>query len=148
MQSTIFWRVDTLWLNGSPNEKQLYSSYKTKIRKKAPIIIASRRGKIIFFFLFATVERHSCQLFFYNVYISIHIIPPFFNSYQSLILILYNVHLILCFQFSNFKILIFILSLRVKIYVVNYRKVVNICTPRGCQPGRGFGMFNGKKVWH
>jgi len=37
------------------------------------------------------------------------------------------------------------LSLRVKIYVVNYRKVVNICTPRGCQPGRGFGMFNGKK---
>jgi len=31
---------------------------------------------------------------------------------------------------------------RVKIYVVNYRKVVNICTPRGRQPGRGSGMFN------
>jgi hypothetical protein len=37
------------------------------------------------------------------------------------------------------------LSLRVKIYVVNYRKVVNIGTPRGRQPGRGSGMFNGKK---
>ena len=37
------------------------------------------------------------------------------------------------------------LSLRVKIYVVNYRKVVNIGIPRGRQPGRGAGMFNGSK---
>ena len=37
------------------------------------------------------------------------------------------------------------LSLRVKIYVVNYRKVVNIGIPRGRQPGRGYGMFNRKK---
>jgi len=36
----------------------------------------------------------------------------------------------------------FLLSLKVKIYVVNYRKLVNIITPRGRQPGRGSGMFN------
>ena len=37
-------------------------------------------------------------------------------------------------------------KLRVKIYVENHRKVVNICTPRERQPGRGSGMFNGKKL--
>ena len=30
--------------------------------------------------------------------------------------------------------------------LVNYPKVVNICIPRGHQPGKGSGMFNGKKV--
>ena len=35
-------------------------------------------------------------------------------------------------------------SLRVKIYVVNYRKIVNICITRGCQQARGSGIFNGK----
>ncbi len=40
------------------------------------------------------------------------------------------------------------LSLRVKIYVVNYRKVVNIGIPRGRQPVRGAGMFNGMKYFH
>ena len=39
------------------------------------------------------------------------------------------------------------LSLRVKIYVVNYRKVVNIGIPRGRQPVRGAGMFNGMKYF-
>jgi len=38
------------------------------------------------------------------------------------------------------------LSLKVKIYVVNYQKVVNIGTSRGRQPGRGSGMFYGKNI--
>ena len=40
------------------------------------------------------------------------------------------------------------LSLRVKIYVVNYRKVVNIGTPRGCQPGEAPGCLMKKKIAH